>query len=153
MQVFDWLRRGAIALVACALVALAPAIAMAEEAVPLNTVDTGYSFAFRSNETDGTEWREKDTSSSTYIYVDWIEGYPPRLYVDGAYNASGSGSTNCTNGGSVRATRGNTQYEIHNGVYELGYSHARITCWGDIGGGSMKGEWSPDCQGNYTDLN
>lgn len=152
MKLSKRLERGAVVLATAALVALAPAVAMAAEIVPLNSVDKDYTFTFAEYGTDGTSWEGKDTTSSTYIRIDGWSSHMPRLYVDGAYNKQGSGSTNCTNGGAVRAP-GKGRYEIHNGVYELGYRWARITCWGDLGPGSMYGKWSPDCQGDYTDLN
>ena len=102
--------------------------------------------------TDGTSWRSKDNATSTYIWVKSKWGNSPRLYVDGAKDTNGWNTTNCTNGGSVRAP-GPGEYEIHNGVYELGFRWARITSWADYGSGGLRGEWSPDCSGNYADLN
>ena len=118
-----------------------------------SSVDSSFSFYFGSaGATQATAWRNKDRPSSTYIRVDARSGNSPRLYVDGAWNSNGDGSYNCTNHGFVRAP-GPGQYEIHNGVYELGYRWARLTGWADNGSGTLRGAWSPDCAGNYTDLN
>ncbi len=157
-----YLRGIAATAMVAATLALGPAVpALAEglndgldsaSITPCNTIDTTYNFSFGANETDGTAWRGKDGTTSTYIRIDWKTGNSPRLYVDGAYNSDGYGSTNCTIEGYVRAP-GPDEYEIHNLVYESGFRWARLTCWADLGSGAMAGAWSPDCGGDYTDLN
>ena len=127
--------------------------ALASEASPQTSINSTYDFYLGSQgATDGTSWRSKDNATSTYIWVKSKWGNSPRLYVDGAKDTNGWNTTNCTNGGSVRAP-GPGEYEIHNGVYELGFRWARITSWADYGSGGLRGEWSPDCSGNYADLN
>ena len=127
--------------------------AVASEASPQKSADAPYGFYLGyQGATDGTSWRSKDNATSTYIKVNSKWGKSPRLYVDGAKDTNGRNTTNCTNGGSVRAP-GPGEYEIHNGVYELGFRWARITSWADYGSGGLRGEWSPDCSGNYADLN
>lgn len=126
----------------------------AQPITPRSTVDRDYYFELgRKGATDGTSWQPKDDYSSTYLRVDGREGTPSRLYVDGARSIGGSGAYNCTIGGSVRAPCYTGKYEIHNNVKEWGYSHARLTAWADIDPGTLRGVWSPDCGGNYTDLN
>lgn len=118
-----------------------------------DTRDSRYDFNFQfKGASQGTEWRGKDSYSSTYLRVDYRTGKSPHLFVDGANNSKGAGWRNCTNGDYVRAP-GVGQYEIHNGVRELGYAFARLTGWADQGSGKLSGLWSPDCAGNYTDLN
>lgn len=118
-----------------------------------STVDSDYNFHFDfKGATQGTYWRSKDTSSSSYLRVDGSSGYAPRLYIDGATNSDGNGCTNTTRGGFVRAP-GVGKYEIHNNVYEDGFRWARLTGYADRGPGKLWGAWSPDCAGNYTDLN
>lgn len=99
-----------------------------------------------------TSWRSKDTTSSTYIRIDSTTPTSMKLYVDGAYDSGGSGYGNYTNGGFVWSP-GPGKYEIHNMVRESGRKWARLGASSDRGPASLKGVWSPDCGGNYTDLN
>ncbi len=41
---------------------------------------------------------------------------------------------------------------MRNYVNENGFSHARLTSWGETGAASVKGAWSPDCAGSYTEM-
>lgn len=154
MTVSNTIRKGlAASMLALSLIALPATNAIASEASPTSYVDSTYSFSLGSRgATDGTSWRSKDNATSTYIRVYSKWGQSPRLYVDGARNSDGWDTTNCTNYDHVRAP-GPGRYEIHNGVYELGFRWARITSWADLGPGGLSGVWSPDCQGNYADLN
>ena len=120
---------------------------------PMSDVDSGYYFGFdgwfqRAN----TAYRSKDTSSSTYLRVDSRSGATMRLYVDGATNSGGANYANLTIGGYVTSP-GPGRYEIHNNVYETGRRWARLGASSDNGPGTLGGVWSPDCSGNYTDLN
>lgn len=135
---------------AAALLAQPATVAQAKVAT---TQDSKFPFYFSgAGATQGTDWRSKDTYSSTYINVTSMRGNAPRMYVDGSSYSSGYGEHNCTNGGYVRVP-GLGKYEIHNSVRESGYRFARLTGWADNGWGAMSGVWSPDCAGNYADLN
>lgn len=154
MSISNAVRRALVTSAFGLSLALLPATgALASPASPVSYVDSAYNFYLGSKgATDGTPWRSKDNATSTYIKVSSNWGKSPRLYVDGANDSNGRNTTNCTNKGSVRAP-GTGEYEIHNGVYELGFRWARITSWADLGPGGLKGVWSPDCRGNYADLN
>lgn len=132
-----------------------PASVFADEPqiAPASTIDSSYGFNFsgwfqRAN----TSWRPKDTSSSTYLRVDSTSSTSMKLYVDGAYDSGGSGYKNFTNGGYVWSP-GPGRYEIHNLVRENGRTWARLGASSDRGKASLAGVWSPDCAGNYTNLN
>ena len=73
-----------------AVLPAAPALALDTPVdTPVNvgrsTVDSGYNFHFDfKGATQGTYWRSKDTSSSSYLRVDGSSGDAPLLYIDGA---------------------------------------------------------------------
>ena len=144
----------AAALVACLGVA-SPQFAVADEIVPMmNNHDENYGFSFNFWwQTADTSFYDKEEPTSTYLYVSSLSDNSMRLYVNGATTKSGSGKKNCTNGGYVNSPRVTGGYEIHNGVYEYGYRFANLGASSDYGPGSLHGVWSPDCAGNYTDLN
>ncbi len=102
--------------------------------------------------TYAVDWEWKESGSSSYLRADKMSGYKARIYVDGAYDKVGSGTCNCTDGGFVRVPHLG-EFEIHNTVYEHDYACARLTCWADAGYSYLSGVWSPDCAGNYPDLN
>lgn len=120
---------------------------------PASDVDSKYGFRFSGwFQQLNTAYRPKDTSWSTYLRIDSRSGATMRLYVDGAYDSSGNGYNNYTVGGYVTSP-GPGKYEIHNYVYENGRRWARLGASSDNGPGSLYGFWSPDCSGNYADLN
>ena len=140
---------------ATSLAIAAPITALANDSqvVPTSTVDSSFNFYFtgwfqRAN----TAWRSKDTTTSTYLRVAATSATSMKLYVDGAYNSGGNGYANFTNGGYVWSP-GPGRYEIHNTVRENGRTWARLGASSDRGPSSLSGVWSPDCAGNYTDLN
>ncbi len=55
-------------------------------------------FAFQCSGTSATGYRQKEDSSSVYIWIKGYSGKPLRLYVDGAYDNRGTGNLNCTQG-------------------------------------------------------
>ena len=149
----------------CVALALATALtaafggastALAEESdiSTVSTKDTQYYLNLNCyGDTDGTDWRTKDTSSSTYIYAKSFSGYCCRLFVDGSKYSDGSNRDSGCMIGVARLCR-QGQYEIHNNVYERGNSYAQITAWAYQSGRThVDGVWSPDCGGDYTDLN
>lgn len=132
-----------------------PAMAATVDAgvVPVNDVDSSYGFNFDGwFQRQNTAYRPKDTSSSTYIRIDSRSGANIRLYVDGATSSGGANYANLTIGGYV-VSPGPGKYEIHNNVYETGRRWARLGASSDYGSAKLKGVWSPDCSGNYADLN
>lgn len=142
-------------ILASSLAVAAPTTALANDSqiVPASSVDTSFNFYFNGwFQRANTAWRSKDTTTSTYLHVVSTSSTSMKLYVDGAYNSGGSGYANLTNGGYVWSP-GPGQYEIHNTVRESGRSWARLGASSDRGAASLSGWWSPDCAGNYTDLN
>ena len=113
-----------------------------------NNGDTGFNFACSG--TSATGYRRKDDSTSLYISILRYSGKPLRLYVDGAYNTSGSGSINCTEG-TYRSNHLGA-WEMYNQVRENGRSAARLTAWAESGYGTVNGVWSPDCVGRFSKL-
>lgn len=142
----------AFALALAASMAVPVGAAFADDGIePYSTEDTAFTFTFASKgATQGTEGRTKDTSSSTYIYIKGRSGNTVRMYVDGASGSHGTWYDR-TNAPAYSSSTG--EYEIHNTVYEAGYKWARLTGWAYLGPASMYGVWSPDCAGNYPDMN
>lgn len=124
-----------------------------DEPVTRSTSDTSYSINFNGwYQRANTAWRAKDSSTSTYLHVVGTSSTAMKVYVDGATSSGGANSQNLTNGGFVWSP-GPGQYEIHNMVHESGRRWARLGFSSDRGPSSLNGYWSPDCAGNYTDLN
>lgn len=131
--------------------------AYAEEGVaPTSTDDWNFAFSLHVyGDTDGTEWREKDTYTATYINPTYFTGDPCRIYVDGAYNPDGSArDQGCMIGKAYLRDTG--KYVIHNNVKERGNRYAQITVWAyrDVRT-FTNGLWSPDVSdtSKYTSLN
>lgn len=148
------------ALVAGAL--FCPSVAMAEESsIPAgtfsgdvaiqpykNNIDEAYHFdLWTAGQTAGTNYREKQDSSATYINIQQYTARNTNLYVDGSNTQSGGVNTNDWD---VSARLG--QYLIHNECFEWGYRYARLTALTHSGGGIMAGVWSPDSQWSYPSL-
>ncbi len=106
-------------------------------------------FAFQCSGTSATGYRQKEDSSSVYIWIKGYSGKPLRLYVDGAYDNRGTGNLNCTQGVSLNHER---EWEIYNLVRENKRSYARLTAWAESGYGTVYGKWSPDCFGHFNKL-
>ena len=116
-----------------------------------STEDTPFNFYFRGGNTQGTSGRTKDTNSMSYIRIDRIDPSSVRFYIDGSYSLW-SGYVNKTR--NDHATISHTgHFNIHNYVYEAGMRYARMTAWGDDGDGVVKGVWSPDSRGGFTEVN
>ena len=116
-----------------------------------NYADTAYNYYFSGSNTQGTPGRTKDTNSMSYIRVDRMDPNSVRLYIDGSYSLW-SGYVNETR--NDHATISHTgHFNIHNYVYEAGMRYARMTAWGNDGNGVVKGAWSPDSRGGYTEVN
>lgn len=107
-------------------------------------------FAFQCSGTSATGYRQKEDSSSVYIWIQGYSGKPLLLYVDGAYDTKGTGNMNCTQG--VYRSNHADKWEIYNLVRENGRSHARLTAWAESGYGTVYGKWSPDCLGHFNKL-
>jgi hypothetical protein len=116
-----------------------------------NYADTAYNYYFSGSNTQGTPGRTKDTNSMSYIRVDRMDPNSVRFYIDGSYSLW-SGYVNETR--NDHATISHTgHFNIHNYVYEAGMRYARMTAWGNDGNGVVKGAWSPDSRGGYTEVN
>lgn len=116
-----------------------------------NYDDTTYNYYFSGSNTQGTPGRTKDTNSMSYIRVDRIDPSSVRFYIDGSYSLW-SGYVNKTR--NDHATISHTgHFNIHNYVYEAGMRYARMTAWGNDGNGVVKGAWSPDPRGGFTEVN
>ena len=116
-----------------------------------NYDDTTYNYYFSGSNTQGTPGRTKDTNSMSYIRVDRIDPSSVRFYIDGSYSLW-SGYVNKTR--NDHATISHTgHFNIHNYVYEAGMRYARMTAWGNDGNGVVKGVWSPDSRGGFTEVN
>lgn len=116
-----------------------------------SSADSTYNFYFSGSNTQGTSGRTKDTNSMSYIRVDRIDPSSVRFYIDGSYSLW-SGYVNKTR--NDHATISHTgHFNIHNYVYEAGMRYARMTAWGDDGDGVVKGVWSPDSRGGFTEVN
>ena len=116
-----------------------------------NYNDTAYNYYFSGSNTQGTPGRTKDTNSMSYIRVDRMDPNSVRFYIDGSYSLW-SGYVNKTR--NDHATISHTgHFNIHNYVYEAGMRYARMTAWGNDGNGVVKGAWSPDSRGGYTEVN
>ena len=70
----------------------------ADTGITTCTNNADKAFSFQCAGTSATGYRQKDDSSSLYLDIQGHTGNPLRLYTDGAYNTSGSGSMNCTQG-------------------------------------------------------
>ena len=115
-----------------------------------NYADTAYNYYFSGSNTQGTPGRTKDTNSMSYIRVDRMDPNSVRFYIDGSYSLW-SGYVNETR--NDHATISHTgHFNIHNYVYEAGMRYARMTAWGNDGNGVVKGAWSPDSRGGYTEV-
>ena len=116
-----------------------------------STEDTPFNFYFKGGNTQGTSGRTKDTNSMSYIRIDRIDPGSVRFYIDGSYSLW-SGYVNKTR--NDHATISHTgHFNIHNYVYEAGMRYARMTAWGYDGNGVVKGVWSPDSRGGFTEVN
>ena len=116
-----------------------------------NYADTAYNYYFSGSNTQGTPGLTKDTNSMSYIRVDRMDPNSVRFYIDGSYSLW-SGYVNETR--NDHATISHTgHFNIHNYVYEAGMRYARMTAWGNDGNGVVKGAWSPDSRGGYTEVN
>lgn len=116
-----------------------------------NYADTAYNYYFSGSNTQGTPGRTKDTNSMSYIRVDRMDPNSVRFYIDGSYSLW-SGYVNETR--NDHATISHTgHFNIHNYVYEAGMRYTRMTAWGNDGNGVVKGAWSPDSRGGYTEVN
>ncbi len=131
--------------------------AHAEEGVaPTSTVDRQFAFSLHVyGDTDGTDWREKEDYSATYINPTYFTGDPCRVYVDGAYNSDGTArDQGCMIGQAYLGDTG--KYVIHNNVKERGNRYAQITVWAyrDVRT-FTNGLWSPDVTdaSRYASLN
>ena len=116
-----------------------------------STKDTPFNYYFSGSNTQGTLGRTKDTNSMSYIRIDRIDPGSVRFYIDGSYSLW-SGYVNKTR--NDHATISHTgHFNIHNYVYEAGMRYARMTAWGYDGDGVVKGVWSPDSRGGFTEVN
>lgn len=122
----------------------------ADTGITTCTNNADKAFSFQCAGTSATGYRQKDDSSSLYLDIQGYTGNPLRLYTDGAYNTSGSGSMNCTQGTYRSNHKG--QWEMYNLVRENGRSAARLTAWAESGYGTVIGVWSPDCVGHFRKL-
>lgn len=151
----------AIATTFLSVLLAAPALAHASTPTPLSTKNRPYDLSINvRGDSDETGFAEKDSYSSTYVCFSSYSGAPCNMHVDGAHSSSGAGRYNCTiptRGGNhvvVNKSMKGKEYEIHNNVKEYGYSHASVTVWNSYDERTViSGVWSPDCAGNYTDLN
>ena len=116
-----------------------------------NYADTAYNYYFSGSNTQGTPGRTKDTNSMSYIRVDRIDPNSVRFYIDGSYSLW-SGYVNKTRNDHATISHAG-HYNIHNYVYEAGMRYARMTAWGNDGNGVVKGAWSPDSRGGFTEVN
>lgn len=116
--------------------------------------DTPWNFNFGPNGTDGSDIREKENSTSVYVYVKYKNVGSYNTYVDGLDNTAGGGRVNCTYRNKAVVTR-TGEFQIYNSVYEKGKTYAQLTAWGPSGGVRAGGVWSPDTQNqwNYPVLN
>lgn len=122
----------------------------ADTGITTCTNNADKAFSFQCAGTSATGYRQKDDSSSLYLDIQGHTGNPLRLYTDSAYNTSGSGSMNCTQGTYRSNHKG--QWEMYNLVRENGRSAARLTAWAESGYGTVIGVWSPDCVGHFHKL-
>lgn len=102
----------------------------ADTGITTCTNNADKAFSFQCAGTSATGYRQKDDSSSLYLDIQGYTGNPLRLYTDGAYNTSGSGSMNCTQGTYRSNHKG--QWEMYNLVRENGRSAARLTAWASL---------------------
>jgi hypothetical protein len=139
---------------------IAPASAAYATVPRRSTQDTGYAFSFAGRLSgQSTSWRYKGNSSPVYIYIKAMTPSQYRLYVDGASDVRGTGSSNQTVGGYV-TPRTTGRFLIHSNVYEsyskrgTEASYARIRCVQTASkyGSTMNGFWSPDSSGSYPFL-
>lgn len=114
-----------------------------------NTVDTGFKFTVSEN-TQYTESRVKETSTSTYVKIDQV---PVQYVVCRVYGYIPSYATgtnewkNETVGGSVSIGVG--QWEVYQNVYEHKGRNAKLGFTRFSTNGICSGVWSPDCAGHY----
>ncbi len=127
--------------------------AFADEGImPLDTTDWGYHFYFPGQgSTYGTAFRQKDTTSATYVLIENIKGNYIQMFVDGATSSSGANVKNCTTSPAYAKYTG--QFQLHNWAKEWGYNFVRLTGWAEYGSCEMYGKWSPDCAGRYSSMN
>lgn len=146
--------------VAMAFGSVAPCVALAndrpdEEPTPAietyaNTADSNFSFTMNfKGATSATGYRPKDNSSSVYVYVTKCSGRP-RLYVDGAKDANGTGKQDCT-ATTYHATKVG-QFRMRNYVNGRGFKRARLTAWAENGAAVVRGVWSPDSKYSYVEM-
>lgn len=129
--------------------------AYAEEGVmPTSTEDWDFAFSLHVyGDTDGTEWREKEDYSATYINPTYFYGSDCRIYVDGSYDGS-TRDSGCMIGTAYLREKG--KFVIHNNVKERGNRYAQITVWAYHDARTFTyGKWSPDVTdaSKYTSLN
>lgn len=77
----------------------------ADTGITVCTNNADKAFSFQCAGTSATGYRQKDDSSSLYLDIQGYTGNPLRLYTDGAYNTSGSGSIIVLRERIVRITR------------------------------------------------
>lgn len=115
-----------------------------------NTADDTYNFTMNfKGATSATGYRPKDNSSSVYVYVTKCSGRP-RLYIDGAKDANGTGKQDCT-ATTYHATKVG-QFRMRNYVNERGFKRARLTSWAENGAAVVQGVWSPDSKYSYAEM-
>lgn len=155
----------AIGALALPLLCGTPAVAIAQQAVQpdavqvgtdesiepyANTGDSGFKFNMATkNNTSATSYRRKEDKSSVYVYIKSRSG-AARMFVDGANDANGAGSRDCTS--TTYRARKTGKYRMRSNVYEWGYRHARLTAWGETGAAKVSGVWSPDSKYTYQEM-
>lgn len=117
---------------------------------PLTSVDRQWAFVLYGGGKNSTEWRQKDNATSMYVKCESITNGVARLGNWGAWNASGSGAKNCTQGNPVLRRTG--EYEVWNTVYENGMRWSQMVGSSNQTHCKASGKWSPDTVGHFTVL-
>lgn len=117
---------------------------------PQTSVDQSWSFVLYGGGKNSTSWRQKDNATSMYVYCRSITNGVMHLGNWGAWNASGSGAKNCTQGNPVLRKEG--EYEVWNTVYESGMRWSQMIGSSNQTHCKANGKWSPDTVGHFTVL-